>query len=373
MPRIFCSLSLLMALLPAALLSSQLSAQWDTQESHSTADLRGIVSVGGGIAWASGSNGTVLRTEDDGVVWQGCAIPPGAEKLDFRGIQAWDAQVAIVMSSGKGPLSRLFKTTDGCKSWNTVFDDPDETGFFDSLRRVTDHQIFLLGDPVGGKFSMFTSRDAGDTWYIADDPGLDAPAGAGAFAASNSALSSAGPFLLFGTGGTAASVYIMKATCAPGATGSCPFTWVAVPTPLAYGVDAAGVFSVGTRFTTDQGGRTSLTVVAVGGIYNKPDDAVGTAASSRDGGKTWTAATTMPHGYRSAVAFDSAAQTWITVGPNGTDASTDDGRNWHPLTPGATEAKDADRNWNALSLPFAVGPHGRIGKLSATALKPIRP
>jgi photosystem II stability/assembly factor-like uncharacterized protein len=180
MPRIFCSLSLLMALLPAALLSSQLSAQWDTQESHSTADLRGIVSVGGGIAWASGSNGTVLRTEDDGVVWQGCAIPPGAEKLDFRGIQAWDAQVAIVMSSGKGPLSRLFKTTDGCKSWNTVFDDPDETGFFDSLRRVTDHQIFLLGDPVGGKFSMFTSRDAGDTWYIADDPGLDAPAGAGA-------------------------------------------------------------------------------------------------------------------------------------------------------------------------------------------------
>ena len=31
---------------------------------------------------------------------------------------------------------------------------------------------------------------------------------------------------------------------------------------------------------------------------------------------------------------------------------------------------DADRNWNALSLPFVVGPHGRIGKLDAQALTP---
>jgi hypothetical protein len=31
---------------------------------------------------------------------------------------------------------------------------------------------------------------------------------------------------------------------------------------------------------------------------------------------------------------------------------------------------DADRNWNALSLPFVVGLHGRIGKLDAQALTP---
>jgi len=32
-----------------------------------------------------------------------------------------------------------------------------------------------------------------------------------------------------------------------------------------------------------------------------------------------------PHGFRSAVAYDEASKTWITVGPNGTDISTDDG------------------------------------------------
>jgi hypothetical protein len=40
-----------------------------------------------------------------------------------------------------------------------------------------------------------------------------------------------------------------------------------------------------------------------------------------------------PHGYRSAVAYSPATKTWITVGPNGTDISTDDGRNWRALTP----------------------------------------
>ena len=63
-------------------------AQFTLQNSNTTADLRGIHNAGGGVAWASGTNGTVLRTEDGGYVWQSCSMPPGAEKLDFRGIQA---------------------------------------------------------------------------------------------------------------------------------------------------------------------------------------------------------------------------------------------------------------------------------------------
>ncbi len=79
-------------------------------------------------------------------------------------------------------------------------------------------------------------------------------------------------------------------------------------------------------------------------------------------------ATTPPHGYRSAVAYDAAVKAWITVGPNGTDISTDDGRNWRALHPDPSlpEPPDKiseDQHWNALSLPFVVGPHGRIGKL----------
>ena len=75
-------------------------------------------------------------------------------------------------------------------------------------------------------------------------------------------------------------------------------------------------------------------------------------------------------GYRSAVAYDAASKTWITVGPNGTDISTDDGRKWRPLRPDPQlgDTLDADRYFTALSLPYAVGPNGRIGILRRDVL-----
>ncbi len=110
----------------------------------------------------------------------------------------------------------------------------------------------------------------------------------------------------------------------------------------------------------------------VGGDYSKPE--IGSAAIAYQPAilirVEIKSAKTPPHGYRSAVAYEAPTKTWITVGPNGTDISTDDGRNWHPLMPTGQDAPDADKNWNALSLPFVVGPNGRIGKLRSTTLEP---
>ena len=52
---------------------------------------------------------------------------------------------------------------------------------------------------------------------------------------------------------------------------------------------------------------------------------------------------------------------WITAGTNGSDISRDDGRTWQPLD---------DGNWNALSLPFIVGPNGRIARLNPLPCPP---
>ena len=70
------------------------------------------------------------------------------------------------------------------------------------------------------------------------------------------------------------------------------------------------------------------------------------------------AATEPPHGYRSAVAWDVADKAWVTAGPNGSDYSLDDGKTWQTL-----DVTDVKNGWNAISLPWFVGPNGRIGKL----------
>ena len=332
------------------------SAQWQMQTSNTTADLRGIHNVGNGVAWASGTNGTVLRTEDGGYVWQTCAVPPGAEKLDFRGVQGFDANTAIVMSSGKGDLSRLYKTTDGCHTWKLVFTNPDKEGFWDALMlNRFDVDGYLLGDPVNGRFALWETSDKGSTWARSQAKGLGAMNDEGAFAASNSSLMVEEAFAIaFVTGGPEAARLLSMDDDG---------NFSMHNLPLHGGSSSAGGFSIGSR--------DWCCWIAVGGDYTKPDEANRSATYTHDGGKTWHLPSSMPHGYRSSVAYDAAVKTWITVGPNGTDISTDDGKNWRAVRPDAElhDAPDADRNWNAISLPFVVGPKGRIGKLDEVVIK----
>jgi hypothetical protein len=356
-------------------------AQWEIESSGTTADLRGIDNVGGGAAWASGTNGTVLRTEDGGYLWQACAVPPGAEHLDFRGIQAFDANTAIVMSSGKGDLSRLYKTTDGCQTWKLVFTNPDKDGFWDAVAWDTVNKtIYILGDPVNGYFRLFsqvgeanrfTSKLPEENTSVMKGKQISAAPAESAFASSNSALllhSWSGP-VAFVTGGRKPEfILYIPDILAQGSTYS---DWNRAPLPLAHGL-SSGAFSVATSpKAVGSDGRANQPIIVVGGDYAHPDAASGNAAVSYDTGLNFETPDTPPHGYRSAVAYDAASKTWITVGPNGTDISTDDGKNWRALRPDPAlhEAPDADRNWNALSLPFVVGPHGRIGKLNSKALR----
>jgi photosystem II stability/assembly factor-like uncharacterized protein len=325
-----------------------LQAQWTMQQSHTTAGLRGIYNVGGGVVWASGSQGTILRTTNDGQMWQTCAVPQGAEKLDFRGIQAFDASTAIVMSSGPGDLSRLYKTTDACRTWKLVFKNPDESGFWDALQFSSRTFGVLIGDQVSGHFPVFFSADAGDTWRQFDPKAFAAADKKQSFfAASNTSLlmdpRNSNFYMLTG-GGTNSLITVERRS-----TVRASFT----RPDLAVG-DSAGGFSSAARVD-----GTNLVIVAVGGDFKAPDRTAGTEATWIEARRSWQPPDVPPSGYRSAVAYYAPSKAWITVGPNGTDISVDDGRHWRALNAG-----DANKNWNALSLPFAAGPNGRIGKLN---------
>ena len=88
---------------------------WTPQQSGVAARLRGVSAVNERVAWASGNGGTIVRTRDGGATWQQLTIP-GADKLDFRDIDAVSEDTAFVLSIGSGESSRIYKTVDAVSS-----------------------------------------------------------------------------------------------------------------------------------------------------------------------------------------------------------------------------------------------------------------
>lgn len=316
---------------------------WAVQETGVDSSLRGVCVVTESsaaeteIIWASGSQGAVVRSVDSGKTWKKLGMP-GGESLDFRGVQAFSANTAYVMSSGEGAQSRIYRTGDGGKSWKLQYQGAQKQFFLDALICNDERHCVALSDPVEGKFVVLANTD-GEHWT--ELPRENMPAALpkeGAFAASNSSLCLNGKDIYFGTGGPAARVF---------ASHDFGKTWTVGETPILNGNASSGIFSL---FCDER------TIVAVGGDYQDPGRAYKNAAVSRDGGQTWELATQLPGGYRSAVGKYGGG--FVAVGPSGAEISVD-GLRWTAI---------GKVNFNAYSSTifggsgWAVGPHGTVAK-----------
>jgi photosystem II stability/assembly factor-like uncharacterized protein len=316
---------------------------WAMQDTGVDSNLRGICVVTESdpaytqILWASGSQAAVVRSADSGKTWKRLRIP-GAEALDFRAVQAFDAKTAYVMSSGEGAQSRIYKTSDGGEHWKLQYQGEQKEFFLDALICEVETHCTALSDPVDGKFVVLANMD-GEHWT--ELPRGNMPAALpkeGAFAASNSSLCLEGKDIHFGTGGPAARVF---------ASHDFGQSWRVMETPIVSGNATSGIFSL---FCDEN------TVIAVGGDYQDPARAYKNAAVSKDGGRTWELATQPPGGYRSAVGKYGGG--FVAVGPTGAETSAD-GLRWSSI----------DKvNFNAYGRPYsgggswAVGPHGSVAK-----------
>ncbi|HET8988271.1 MAG TPA: oxidoreductase, partial [Humibacillus sp.] len=69
---------------------------WSLTPTGTTERFRGLAPVSSQVAWVSGTNGTVLRTTDGGASWSDVSPEGlGTEALQFRDIEAFDAQRAV--------------------------------------------------------------------------------------------------------------------------------------------------------------------------------------------------------------------------------------------------------------------------------------
>ncbi len=323
--------------------ASSVSAQWIKQIVNTTASFRGVSVVGDRTVWASGTDGTVIRTTDSGKTWKVIRVP-GAADLDFRDIEAFSGNTAYVLSIGNGDKSRIYKTVNGGDTWTLQFINRNEKAFFNAIACWDQNTCVAMSDPVDGRFILVSTSD-GINW---SQPGSDrrtvpmvALEGEVAFAASGTCLVAYGKTDLYlVTGGSEARVFSSKDR------GS---TWTIAEPPMIKGSPGRGIFSIAMA-NKDFG-------MIVGGDYEKPELAERNVAVTVDGGFIWAARAGLT-GYRSGVAFVDE-KTVIAVGPNGTDLSSDQGVSWRKISSEHLNAIDAKGPTSV----WAVGPNGTVVKL----------
>jgi photosystem II stability/assembly factor-like uncharacterized protein len=318
------------------------AGQWQKQTVNTTASLRGLSVVDGKVVWASGTGGTFLRTVDGGRTWK-VGVVSGAEKLDFRDVEAFDAKTAYLLSIGEGDSSRIYKTVDGGETWKLQFKNENPKAFFDAFDFWDANNGIAMSDPVDGKYLLVATTDGGATWKpLPTDKMPPAKEGEAAFAASGTCLITNGKSDVFlVSGGKAARVF--RST-------DRGQSWTVADAPIVSGESGAGIFSIAFR--------NELHGTIVGGNYEKPNETAMTLAFTRDGGKTWYDGEGLG-GYRSAVVYIDD-KTIIAVGSTGSDISFDRGGVWQNLDKenyNAVQAKGRNAVW-------AVGANGLVSKLT---------
>jgi photosystem II stability/assembly factor-like uncharacterized protein len=322
---------------------------WRDLKTGSDAQFRGLAPVSRHVAWVSGTEGTVLRTVDGGRHWKD--VSPGGDTgdLEFRDIEAWDEQHAVILSIGTGGDSRIYRTDDGGRTWRQGFRNHSKTAFYDCLGFWDKRHGLAMSDPVHGKFRILYTKNGGRSWskraVSGMPPALDGEFG---FAASGTCLVTAGSSdAWIASGGAAARVFH---------TADRGVTWTVTDTPIVRS-DAGGIFSLAVR--------DKSTLVAVGGDFEKPTKTKHTSAYSHDGGRTWTAGGDLG-GYRSGSAFlprtaatGTPSNGVIAVGPTGTNVSFDGGVTWKSVRNGAFDSVECTRDGAC----WASGPDGRVALL----------
>jgi len=316
------------------------------QSSGVTARFRGISAASDRVVWASGSNGTIVRTEDGGGTWRALTIPDSA-KLDFRDIDAVNDRTAYVLSIGNGEQSRIYKTTDAGASWREQFVNHDPKAFFDAMSFWDEARGIAFSDSADNQFNIIMTTDSGSTWTrIPPDRLPAALPNEGAFAASGTNIHTGDrDHVWIGTGAASQARVLHSSDGGK--------TWTIAATPLAAG-PSSGIFSIAFRDT--------LHGIVVGGDYRKETDAIDNAAITSDGGATWKAVKGLS-GFRSVVAYvPGRPRTVLAVGPSGADYSTDDGEHWTQIEGPGFHTFSFSRSGN---FGWGAGEKGAIARLDA--------
>ena len=316
-------------------------ANWLPLESNNLSYMRGVSAVSDQICWISGSSGIVGRTIDGGQNWKSDTVP-NANKLDFRDIEAFNENEAVIMSAGEGEKSKIFYTEDAGKTWIQSFQNTYEKGFFCGFAFWDRNNGILMSDPVESKIRVYITRNGGKSWdeiVFSNFPEVEE--GEYGFAASGTNICVSGKSdVWIATGGSVARIFHSKDKGK---------TWKAYSTPMIQGSPSTGIFSIA------YGGNS---LYAVGGDYKKRNEANKNFMYSSDDGKNWKLKKIKNFEFRSAIVYHD--DFIVTTGAFSSSISFDKAKSWIKIPEDGYYAMSLAKNGNSV---FAVGPKGRLAIL----------
>ncbi|MEI6456598.1 MAG: YCF48-related protein, partial [bacterium] len=124
---------------------------WSSISSGTGHDLRSLSMPDPLHGYITGNQGTILKTDDGGISWDPV---PTITTSNFTDNCFTDSLTGYI-AAGK----YLFRTTNGCSSWDTVFRS-ESSWSFDKLFALNDSTIFV----TTGQGFLFRTTDVGKSW-----------------------------------------------------------------------------------------------------------------------------------------------------------------------------------------------------------------
>ena len=309
-------------------------------QSGTKTSIRGMSVVTDKIIWASGSNGTIAKSTDGGNSWQ-WLIVKDFEKRDFRDIEAFDSNTAVIMAVAEPAV--ILKTKNGGKNWYTVFEDSTKGMFLDAMDFDRKNGL-VIGDPINDNIFMASTEDEGESWrkwHGVLDVLTVKEKGEAFFASSGTNLKSGKSGMFFVSGGKQSNIYQWEDI-------------VIQEIPITKGTNSTGANSIDILESKNKG-------VIVGGDFAKDTISSNNCAlfTYTKEKFIFTKPKTPPHGYRSCVIYITENQL-ITCGTSGIDISNDGGNNWQLIS---TESFHVVQKAKKGSAVFLAGNKGRIAQL----------
>jgi photosystem II stability/assembly factor-like uncharacterized protein len=287
--------------------------------------------------WVSGSNGKVGKSLDGGNTWQ-WLIVKDYEKRDFRDIEAFDANTAIIMAVAEPAL--ILKTKDGGNNWYKVFEDTTKGMFLDAMDFNEIGYGIVIGDPIKGKLYRADTYNFGESWQKNEWlPNLID--GEAFFASSGTNLKIVVPpeqqdIVVYASGGKVSTLrqgggYKVL--------------------PIIQGKESTGANSIDVY---------KYKAVIVGGDFNNDKDATSNCVLvNLNNHFSFSHPKTPPHGYRSCVIYINKKKL-VTCGTSGVDISNDGGKNWQLISNESFHVVQKAKKGNAV---YLAGAKGRVAKL----------